>query len=143
MKKLILLLFIPLVFACSDDGNSGDNVENILTYLLIVENNDNNLNYSRVRFAGHDYEIYSNPQEFNVDTQLVQEEVNQLYLTDIAITLTFECNPCSNVQGCQYDEVVFVDFIEDTPNTSIQINPNTEGWNEFFPCAHSHIISYN
>ena len=27
MKKLILLLFIPLVFACSDDSNSTNEVE--------------------------------------------------------------------------------------------------------------------
>ena len=68
---------------------------------------------------------------------------NKQRLTGIKVKLYFECTPCSNVNGCDDDEELTIDFLEQSRTTTIQVDRDMENWSQFFPCRHTHDITYN
>ena len=142
MKKLILLLlFIPILSCSSDDGDDEIQQEVKNTYKLTIRNTDYNLIYSKVELAGHSFEMTSNEQSFEVDGDIVSELTNKVNLIDIDVKLYYECTPCSDVRGCNYDETVSVDFLKNK-FTRIKIVPRTDGMHQFNACAHLHEVGY-
>ena len=141
MKKLILLLlFIPLV-SCDKEGVNDPAVVNY--YQLIIKNTDGHLTYSKVELAGHTFTMTSQEQNFTVDGDKLAELENKQQLVNIGVKLFYECLPCSDVRGCNYDEDVIVDFKEQSRVTKIDITPRTDGFHQFNHCAHKHEVSYN
>ena len=143
MKKLILLLlFIPLVFSCNKN-NDDDVPPETNTYTLTIKNTDGHLTYSKVELAGHNFTMTSQEQTFIIDGDVVREVTNQLQLVSTGVKLFYECLPCSDVRGCNYDEDVSIEFIKETPAIKVQIDPRTDGFHQFNHCAHKHEVTYN
>ena len=145
MKKLLLLLFVPIIFSCNDDED--DDKEPLPKptndYSLVLKNNNNYQIYYRIELAGHDLTVTSQEQTFLIDGDLVAELENKQKLTGIKVKLYYECTPCSNVNGCDYGEELTIDFREQSRTTNIQIDRDMENWSQFFYCRHNITISYN
>ena len=85
----------------------------------------------------------SQEQTFIIDGDVVREVTNQLQLVSTGVKLFYECLPCSDVRGCNYDEDVSIEFIKETPAIKVQIDPRTDGFHQFNHCAHKHEVTYN
>ena len=102
MKKLILLLFIPLVFSCSSDDNSSDPAET--PYTLRVSENYDRISFTQVQLPG--YNIPMNGETNRVFT-LDQGMPNGI--ADVKVTLYYDCT----VNGVSTQRDVYVNFFED------------------------------
>ena len=102
MKKLILLLLIPLVFACSSDDNSSDPAET--PYTLRVSENYDRISFTQVQLPG--YNIPMNGETNRVFT-LDQGMPNGI--ADVKVTLYYDCT----VNGVSTQRDVYVNFFED------------------------------
>ena len=102
MKKLILLLlFIPLVFACSSD----DKISYPETsYTLRVSENYDRISFTQVQLPG--YNIPMNGETNRVFT-LDQGMPNGI--ADVKVTLYYDCT----VNGVSTQRDVYVNFFED------------------------------
>ena len=142
MKRLTLLFFLfAFVFSCNDDDEPLPAPTN--NYNLVLKNTNNFQIYNRIELAGHNLTVTSQEQTFLIDGDLVAELENKQRLTGIKVKLYFECTPCSNVNGCDDDEELTIDFLEQSRTTTIQVDRDMENWSQFFPCRHTHDITYN
>ena len=140
-RLILLLLFIPLVFSCDKDEVDDPAPANY--FQLLIKNTDGYLTYSKVELAGHTFTMTSQEQNFTVDGDIVAELENKQQLVNIGVKLFYECLPCSDVRGCNYDEDVVVNFKEQSRVTKIDITPRTDGFHQFNHCAHKHEVTYN
>lgn len=101
MKKLILLLFIPIMFTCSDD-NSSDPAET--PYTLRVSENYSRISFTQVQLPG--YNIPMNGETNRVFT-LDQGMPNGT--ADVKVTLYYNCT----INGVSTQRDVYVNFFED------------------------------
>ena len=99
MKKLlILLLFIPLVFACS---SSGDNSET--SYTLRLTENYDRIAFQQVQLPGYNFEMDGQTDMiFNLNQGMPNGTA------DVKVTLTYYCT----VNGVIVNRDVYVNFFE-------------------------------
>ena len=102
MKKLILLLFIPLFFACSSDDKISYPAET--PYTLRVSENYDRISFTQVQLPG--YNIPMNGETNRVFT-LDQGMPNGI--ADVKVTLYYDCT----VNGVSTHRDVYVNFFED------------------------------
>ena len=134
MKRLLLLLFIPLLFACS----SGDDDEALTDMQLTIVNNHSQWTINGVQLQGYSFDT------FEIGTN--GQRTFTLYdgipsgSSDIGVTISFDCFSWN-----QTSRVVVADFV-DGRNTTITINEDRTGLEDWQPtCAWTHTtaIIYN
>ena len=100
MKKLILLLFIPLVFGCSDDNNS-DPAET--PYTLRVSENYDRISFTQVQLPG-----YNIPMNGEINRVFTLDQGMPNGIADVKVTLYYDCT----VNGVSTQRDVYVNFFE-------------------------------
>ena len=101
MKKLLVLLFIPLLFTCSSD----DKISYPETsYTLRVSENYDRISFTQVQLPG--YNIPMNGETNRVFT-LDQGMPNGI--ADVKVTLYYDCS----VNGVSTQRDIYVNFFED------------------------------
>ena len=152
MKKLTLLLFVALLFSCNDDDEPLPAPDN--TFNLVIDNKNSAFQlYKSIELTGHNLTIPSSSlsgngttqiQTFEIDGSVIKDIENKIRLTDVNIKLNYECkNGVGEMSGTPRDHEVVVNFLEQTPTTTIEITRDTEGWSQFFKCRHNITITYN
>jgi len=102
MKKLLVLLFLPLLFTCGSDDNSSDPAET--PYTLRVSENYDRISFTQVQLPG--YNIPMNGETNRVFT-LDQGMPNGI--ADVKVTLYYDCT----VNGVSTSRDIYVNFFED------------------------------
>ena len=130
MKKLILLLFIPLVFACSDDGDELSDMQ------LTIVNNHSGWTINGVQLQGYSFDSFEiEPNGGGAPAQRTFTLYNGIPSgsSDVGVTISFDCFSWN-----QTSRVVVADFV-DGRNTTITINEDRTGLEDWqLTCAWTH-----
>lgn len=122
MKKLLVLLFLPLLFTCSS-GSDNDSSSDYPS--LTIKNNTNRVGIKAVSLNGYEFESLCVESGGGEQTFLLDGGIPSGNLQE-QITITFGCWGCS---GNSFTRVVTTDFF-DGQTTTINVNNHPDVANQ-------------
>ena len=122
MKRLLILLFIPLLFTCSSDSDN-DSASDYPS--LTIKNNTNRVGIKAVSLNGYEFESLCVESGGGEQTFLLDGGIPSGNLQE-QITITFGCWGCS---GNSFTRVVTTDFF-DGQTTTINVNNHPDVANQ-------------
>ena len=122
MKRLLILLFIPLLFTCSS-GSDNDSSSDYPS--LTIKNNTNRVGIKAVSLNGYEFESLCVESGGGEQTFLLDGGIPSGNLQE-QITITFGCWGCS---GNSFTRVVTTDFF-DGQTTTINVNNHPDVANQ-------------
>ena len=122
MKRLLILLFLPLLFTCSS-GSDNDSSSDYPS--LTIKNNTNRVGIKAVSLNGYEFESLCVESGGGEQTFLLDGGIPSGNLQE-QITITFGCWGCS---GNSFTRVVTTDFF-DGQTTTINVNNHPDVANQ-------------
>ena len=122
MKKLILLLFIPLVFTCSSDESNSNDDATINCYGYLLEDNNDSILPSKITIVDADENNLTSVINYSYNGNKIVSRLqsisdNQGYINEIEVFFTYSENRVSSID--KYIDGVF--------SHTIQVEYNLQG----------------